>query len=462
MKFKVQNTRKMLCFALTLCFLFSMMAVALPRASADAATLTVNYLSLSPGADATQLDFSWHTSVADSPVVRIWKLGSVAIDFTGTCSASVSTISGMYYNRVNVTGLQTNTAYTYQLGDGHGLWSAQYTTKTANPTSYSYLVFGDPQVSSQTYGNNWNNTLTQALTVNPNLAFMVSTGDNIDSVTKAQYNYFFTPQQTFSSLPLATCMGNHEGSATTNFAFYNPPNADSAENYWYRVGNALFIVWNTNYGTPASMQTFLQNAINANLDATWKILTFHYDVYGQGSSHALSDSKNYRDKYVSVIDQFNIDVVFNGHDHFYSRSYPMKWSGSAATSNNMGMQEPETFQTINNLNASVNPTGTVYFSLSSASGQKYYSAAARQAYTAYMQPAQTNLRQFSIVDMTANTFNCTTYQINGDNSLTKVDTYAIAKTGGLFVLPEYPLIGGLSALIVCFAAAGVVYYRKNK
>ncbi len=125
-----------------------------------------------------------------------------------------------------------------------------------------------------------------------------------------------------------------------------------------------------------------------------------------------------------MIDQFKIDVVFNGHDHSYSRSYPMKYSGSPATSNDLGRQ-PETFDSNG---ASVDPTGTVYFSLSSSSGQKYYTYAPKQAYTAFMQPINPNLRQFSIVDMTSNTFKCTTYQVEADNALTVVDSYTIAKT----------------------------------
>jgi hypothetical protein len=426
MKLETKNTKKMLCFALTLCFLISMIAVALPSTHA-ATTLNVNYLTLSPGSDATQLNFSWHTSVSDSPVVRIWKQNSVATEFYGTCSASLSTFSSMYYNRVNVTGLQANTAYTYQLGDGKGDWSIEYTTKTANPNSFSYIVFGDPQVSSQTFGNNWNNTLALALKVDPAVAFMASTGDNINNnspanTAKAQYNYFFTPQQTFSSLPLAPCMGNHEGSTTANFDYYNPPNADSAQNYWYRYGDALFMVWNVNYGTPADMQTFLQDSIKANPDATWRVLNFHYDVYGNGADHALSDGKDYRDAFVPVIDQFGIDVVINGHDHSYSRSYPMKYSGSPTTSNNIGMQS----EFFNANGASVNPNGTVYFSLNSASGQKYYNLAPKQAYTAVMQ--QEYRPEFSIVSMTVNSFNCTTYQVNADNSLQVVDSYTIEKT----------------------------------
>jgi len=424
MNLQTKNVKKMLSYALTICFLFSMIAVALPYATA-ASPLDVSYLTLAPGSDEAQLNFSWHTAYkADSPVVRIWQQNGETIEFTGTSSAATSTLSTMYYNRVTVTGLETDTDYTYQLGDGNDNWSVEYTTKTGNPNSFSYIVFGDPQVSSQAYGNSWKNTLELALGVNPDVAFMASTGDNIDSNTRAQYDYFFTPQSIFSVLPLATCMGNHEGSGIAPHAFYNPPNTNGGSDvvsYWYRYGDALFIVWDCTTGNAAGFRNFLQNAIDANPDATWKILNFHYDVYGQGSSHALSDGKTYRDTYVPVIDEFDIDVVFNGHDHSYSRSYPMKWSGSSSTSNNQGMQPENLID-----GKATDLTGTVYFSLNSASGQKYYSLVAKQAYTAVMQ--QANRPHFSIVDVTVNTFICTTYQVNADNSLTLIDTYTIKKT----------------------------------
>ncbi|MDR2719222.1 MAG: fibronectin type III domain-containing protein [Nitrososphaerota archaeon] len=424
MKLQTKNTKKMLSFALTICVLFSMIVAALPYATA-ATPLEVSYLTLAPGSDATQLTFSWHTAdKADGPVVRIWQQNGEAIEFTGTSSAATSSLSTMYYNRVTVTGLETNTDYTYQLGDGNNNWSVEYTTKTGNPASFSYIVFGDPQVSSQVYGNGWKNTLELALGVNPNVAFMASTGDNIDSNTKAQYDYFFTPQSILSSLPLSTCMGNHEGSGTAPHAFYNPPNTNGGADvvdYWYRYGDTLFMVWDCTTGNAAGLRNFLQNSIDANPDATWRILNFHYDVYGQGSSHALSDGKNYRDTYVPVIDEFNVDVVFNGHDHSYSRSYPMIYSGSASTSNTLGMQSENLID-----GKATDLTGTVYFSLNSASGQKYYSLVAQQPYTAVMH--QQNRPMFSIVDMTANSFTCTTYQVNADNSLTEIDSYTIVKT----------------------------------
>jgi len=406
-----------------------MIAAAAPSVAATS-PLDVNYLTLTPGSDATQLTFSWHTAdKTDNPVVRIWTQGNLASDFTGTSSTTVSTISNMYYNRVTITDLALDTIYTYQVGDGNDNWSFEYTTKTGNSDVFSYIIVGDPQIGSS--GNvprdtdAWVNTLNVITNAFPNTAFMAGTGDQIEtSGTLAQYTGFFTPSQ-MTSLPFATCMGNHEGSGTAPHTFYNPPNTDGGQDvmdYWYRHGDTLFLVWDSTTGTPDAMRSFLNDAITQNEDATWRILSFHYDVYGQGTSHALSDGKNYRDGYVPVIDEFNIDVVFNGHDHSYSRSYPMMYSGSASTSNTQGMQD----ETFDSNGRSIDPTGTVYFSLNSATGSKYYDLTSKQPYTATMD--QKNIPNFSVVDMTPATFTCTTYQINTDNSITEIDSYTIVKS----------------------------------
>jgi len=432
--FKSKFAAKVVTIALAIAVLFGANAALLPQV-AQAATLDVSYLTLAPGSNETQLNFSWHTSTrAVNPVVRIWETNSVAtaVEFTGIASASTSGLTNMYYNRATAIGLKANTAYTYQLGDGNGNWSIEYTTNTSDATSFSFIVVGDPQIGSS--GNVANDTANWVRTMNimmqnfPNAAFLAGTGDQIEtSGTLSHYTGFFSAAQ-MSSLPFASAMGNHEGSGANTRTVYNPPNADSVQNYWYRYGDTLFMVWNCTTGNAAGMRTFLSNAIAENQDATWRILNFHYDVYGQGSSHALSDGKTYRDTYVPVIDEFDIDVVFNGHDHSYSRSFPMKWSGSSSTSNSQGMQT----ETFGPKGTSIDPVGTVYFSLNSSTGSKYYSLVTKQAYTAAM--SQANRPQFSVVDMTANTFTCTTYQIESNNSLTLIDSYTITKAADKIAL----------------------------
>ncbi|MCL2137153.1 MAG: metallophosphoesterase family protein [Coriobacteriia bacterium] len=394
----------------------------------SAPELSVSYLTPAPGSNANELTFSWHTTDrAANPLVRIWENNATTVEVVGESSSSVSPVSNMYYNRATVAGLKSSTAYNYQVGDGNGKWSAVFSTKTANPASFSYIVVGDPQIGSTNTATDtvaWANTLSVIEQNFSDMAFMAGTGDQIDSTNNlAQYDGFFG-HPLMTSLPFASCMGNHEGNGAATRTFYNPPNADSVQNYWYRYGDTLFLVWNCTTGNPDGMRSFLAGAIAANPDANWTILNFHFDVYGQGTSHALSDGKSYRDQYAPVIDEFGIDVVFNGHDHSYSRSYPMKYSGSAATSNDLYVQT----ENFGPNGESIDPTGTVYFSLNSASGSKYYTLEAQQAYTAKM--FQADRPQFSVVDMTANSFTCTTYQIETFNTLTVIDTYTIVKTNG--------------------------------
>jgi hypothetical protein len=385
--------------------------------SAEAA-FEASYLTIAPGADTTQFTFSWHSATrADNPVVRIWKDGGQKTEFMGVCSTSVSGLTGKFYNGVTVTGLEPGTDYTYQAGDGEGNWSEEYTAKTGNPDSFSYLIVGDPQIgASNTAADTgaWIKAMDIMEQNFPDAAFLAGTGDQIETAgTLAHYTGFFTPSQ-MTSLPFASCMGNHEGSGANTRTVYNPPNADSLQNYWYRYGNALFLVWNCTTGSPGSMRTFLKNAVDANPDAVWKILTFHYDVYGQGSAHSGGlDGTQYGVQYVPVIDEFDIDVVFNGHDHSYNRTYPLLG----------GVCQEETFAPSGE---SVDPDGTVYFSLNSSTGSKYYSLLQKFYYTAAMQ--QANRPHFSVVDMTRGSFACSTYQIEADNALTLIDSYSIVKS----------------------------------
>ncbi|MDD4591840.1 MAG: fibronectin type III domain-containing protein, partial [Parabacteroides sp.] len=389
----------------------------------SSAPLHVDYLTLSPGADEKKLNFSWHTGVPSSaPVVSIQKEGQDAAVFSGTCSSSSSTISQMYYNKVTVDNLDPNATYTYKVGDGNGKWSTEYEIKTRDPDSFSYIMVSDMQLMSQAEADSWKDILDVAYANFPDAAFMGSAGDQVMNNNKIDYDYFFTPKTHLATQPFAVCMGNHDGSGAAAGPFWNPPNSDANINYWYRYGDALFIVYNVMTATESSLRTFLTNAINANLDAKWRILTFHNNVYGQGP-YSQTYMKDYRDQYVQVIDDFDIDIAYNGHEHSYSRSYPMRWSGSAATSNEEGIQ-PEFFSPEG---YSVNPTGTTYITLNAIRSTDRRALIEKQPYTAFM--LQNDLAMFSVINVTATTYTTTCYEISEDGAtITEVDSYTIFKS----------------------------------
>jgi hypothetical protein len=66
--------------------------------------------------------------------------------------------------------------------------------------------------------------------------------------------------------------------------------------------------------------------------ATWKFVMFHHPVY---ASHTSRDYPALRDIWVPTFDKHHVDMVFQGHDHAYLRTYPLHAS-ERATSNGLG------------------------------------------------------------------------------------------------------------------------------
>lgn len=65
----------------------------------------------------------------------------------------------------------------------------------------------------------------------------------------------------------------------------------------------------------------LSKAAASNLDAAWKVVIFHCDIYGSGQPHADTDVAQNRIVLAPLMDEFDIDVCLTVHDHTYSRSY---------------------------------------------------------------------------------------------------------------------------------------------
>jgi hypothetical protein len=241
--------------------------------------------------------------------------------------------------------------------------------KTGDTSKFSFLFVGDPQIgSSKTYGSdvgdkanadkkqsssddknysarndsyNWDKVLDQATQANPNVSFMVSAGDQVqEGNNEAEYAGFLSASA-HESLPVATTIGNHElRQEKKNYSYhFNTPNlqTDAATttgatttggtDYYYRYGDALFIVLDTNNYNCQTHENLIEKAVNENKDAKWRIVTFHQDVYGSGYEHSASDGMVLRTQLTPIFDKYKIDLALEGHDHTYSRTYAINGDG---------------------------------------------------------------------------------------------------------------------------------------
>jgi hypothetical protein len=439
-------------------------------ASADNTTASTVYanINITPGSDPSQLCFSWETTSAlipaestePIPAVQIARASAMtggvfpesrATTFYGQSieayvnPASAGTFSvpitptatvfaGWYQNKVTATGLKPNTSYVYRYGNGtESNWSTVYSIKTGNPNSYSFLAMGDPQLgacleptgprtlAADTEG--WQNTMADAGKLFPNDSFMLSVGDEVNNTSSQQsqdneYAAYFSASQ-MQDLPIANVDGNHDYYMGPYYGYhYDFPNQSAQYgatqwgndgDFWFTYGNALFMVLNSNTLDVATHDAFIGQAIAANPNAKWRIVSFHHSLYCEADGNN-ADIEWRRLTYPSVFDKYKIDVVLSGHDHTYNRSYQMLGG------------VPQKKQTYYN-GSVLHPTGTVYFTLDSGSGDKFNQfAGVPEAYTAFRW--QQNVATFSQVSISDSQFSIVVYRTDNNQI---VDKYSIVK-----------------------------------
>lgn len=389
-------------------------------------------ITFAPGRDATELNFAWYSNViSTNSVVQVAEKDDMtgpdfpvdsATTYTGTVSSAVT---DFFSNKATITGLQESTDYIYRVGDGNDEnWSPVYNFTTHDTNSFSFLAVGDPQigaggsVASDTSG--WEDTMSQALNQFPDVSFLASLGDQVNSNNnESQYTGYFAPPE-LRSLPVAPLLGNHDNGAANYDYHFNLPNLSSyatttpgSSDYYFTYGNTLFMVLNTNNSSGAEHDAFMEQAIEANPDATWKVVMFHQDVYGSASHSTSSSIINLRQALFPVFDKYKIDLVLNGHDHSYTRTYHM-YQDQALTNQNVDAN-----------GAVVNPLGTLYITLNSASGSKYYDLQAiPETYSVVR--SQIRVPTFSRLTVTADSLNISTYRTD---TMALTDTYTIKKDG---------------------------------
>ena len=427
-------------------------------------TIRNNYeqIALTPGENATKMNFAWYCVTEEIPKIKLMdSQGRVIQEVQGQQNlANKETITEndnvitLIPNKVTVSGLAENTSYQYQYYLD-GAWSDTYTFETKSTENFSVMYVGDPQIgasvgqddNSKEYhamndAYNWNHTLSSALSAHSNVSFILSAGDQINqtSVSKdadkleQQIEYAgFLSSPLLRSMPVATTIGNHDSKSVNYSNHFNNPNTatsvattegktDAGTDYYFTYGNTLFVSIDTNNYNCATHENVIKEAVEANPDATWRVLMFHQDIYGSGYDHSDSDGIVLRTQLTPITDKYDFDAVLQGHDHTYSRTYQLSSDGQTHSSY---QSAPKTntddfsaylgdnacyniLTNIENKNNVVNPEGTVYFEANSATGSKYYQLiGTQQNYIAAR--SQSWRPTYSVIDFTETTLTVKTY-----------------------------------------------------
>ncbi len=178
------------------------------------------------------------------------------------------------------------------------------------------VVYGD----TRTYHDTHRQVVAGITGVYPATVF--HTGDLVDDGrVAAQWDSFnLITEQMRASAEFFPAAGNHEKQSQLYFDNFELPGNEQ----WYSVDrNGIhFIVLNSYVATdPVSEQyQWLENDLAQISDSTnFTIVIFHHPPYSTGPH--TEDERGLRDTWVPLFEQYGVDVVFNGHDHCYERSF---------------------------------------------------------------------------------------------------------------------------------------------
>jgi len=250
----------------------------------------------------------------------------------------------------DATGLEPGTRYYFRVGARDGNLSEVGTFETSGGSNSvtTFIQYTDTQ---NAYWNEHKrneaqfgaDTLFRAQVVAPDADFVLHTGDFVE-IAEAEDEWvdlMAQSQSGFLKASLAVVPGNHDEYGLNsgelfpekfnehfNLGAAGP--IDGGSYYSFGFNKAHFVVLNTNdYKNEekkalgkAQLEWLRQDVAAARQNgAEWIVLSYHKPLFSK-SYHSLEDTdvQNVRDDFMKAIDDLDIDLALQGHDHVFSRT----------------------------------------------------------------------------------------------------------------------------------------------
>lgn len=233
-------------------------------------------------------------------------------------------------HHLKLSGLRPNTRYWYQVwtDDRQILELASFhTAPTDEEEDLSFFLLGDSGVNNanqyRVSEQMWNEYLRDPVD------FIIHVGDLHQGNGDGYDDVFFKPYEALlKELNVFPAIGNHD-TYTLNAepyleSFYLPNNnpAQSERYYSFRWGKAFFISLDTNidYLPGSAQNAFLIDQLQseARTSATWTFVYAHHPPYSEYWVN-YEGEPNVREYLMPVFEQYQVDMVMNGHTHSYER-----------------------------------------------------------------------------------------------------------------------------------------------
>lgn len=285
---------------------------------------------------STSQAVTWRTNAAVKAAVAEIAVADSSPDFQknsqrfhATTTALQTAEQNLYYHSVNFTNLIPDTLYAYRVGNGT-LWSEWFQFRTANnqPEPFSFIYFGDAQNHIRSL---WSRAIRSAILESPQARFMIHAGDLVnhgDSDDEWE-EWFDAAGWLFAMVPSMPAAGNHEYRnekiSAKRLSPYWRPQFMLPENgigelietvYYIDYQGVRIVVLNSNRKVEEQAQ-WLEKILVKNSN-NWTVISFHHPIH---ESVYGPHENNHGKLWKPLFEQYNVDLVLQGHEHIYARGF---------------------------------------------------------------------------------------------------------------------------------------------
>jgi|GEM_PF-1283568 len=248
--------------------------------------------------------------------------GSVTFSEDDSFSNSKAESSPAKIHEIKLEGLTPATQYYYKVSYSNTtLEMASFTTAPIPGTRHWRIVaYGD----NRTYPETHKRIANQILKLDPSM--IIHSGDLVsDGNSYEQWkNEYFDPMKGLAeNITVFPSLGNHERNSPHYYEYMSVPDENGESYYSFDYGNAHFIALNSNdgeepFGINSEQTQWLMKDLKEHASAEWKIVFFHHPLF---RCHPRRGIEPQRWVWQEIFDEYGVDLVVNGHDHYYQRTY---------------------------------------------------------------------------------------------------------------------------------------------
>ncbi len=241
-----------------------------------------------------------------------------------------------YQYQADLGGLATGTEYAYRvLVDGQLLADGEELRfRTAGPGPFQFLVVGDSGIGSV------EQAAVAGLMLKERPALVLHAGDVSQLAGRFEdYDsyYFGFYRDLMRRAPFYPVAGNHDyltNNAAGLLAGHALPTEGVPESgrgryYSFDWGNVHFVAIDTNLPFSEAvrgagpMLDWLEQDL-ARTRQFWRVAYFHHSPYASGFHQNDAIRPDLRSRLIPVLERYNVQVVFHGHEHSYQRTVPLR------------------------------------------------------------------------------------------------------------------------------------------